>query len=334
MLVAHNLGRNMNFRVVVVGLGQIGMGFDFESTSKTSKLSHAGATKNHRCFTLVGGVDPDSTKRQNFESFFNVKSFSNLKNALAETEPQVVIVSTPNSYRLDILRQIIETSKPEVILIEKPIANSIDEANSIIELCSENGIMLFVNYMRTASPKMIELKRVLQSYNSSSHINGNIWYQGGLLNNGSHIVNLLEFLFGPAKNFEVFKVRNNQEFCEDNPYGVLNFRNGSLSLTPLNSTVAKSNGFHVFLEEYSLELSRELGGVILREAKKDSQFQKNYVYNEKYLSFPIKIDELQTNVLDQIALYLSGNRASLCSGDLALQTLKVLIDDKTIEEKK
>ncbi len=320
----------MKIPVIVVGLGAIGMGYDFESNSKSSRLSHSGSVHNHPSYSLVGGVDPDKLKRENFEKFFQSRSYSSIHEALIENRPRLIIISTPNFLRLNVIKEIIEIYKPEVILLEKPIATTIEEGTSIVKLCAENRIKLFVNYMRTASPGILNLKKWLIAKNYTGKISGNIWYQGGLINNASHIVNLLECLFGPAEEFKILKVEHLVDVDQDNPYGAISFSNGYLSVTPINSSYAKTNGFHVFLENESLEFSRELNGVILRKVINDSVYIRNLNFSSETLIFPIEVRELQTEVLNQIELYLNGNNVLLCTGEQAFKTLKVLLSGQEL----
>ena len=49
----------MSHRVLLVGLGQVGMGYDFDLAASEMVLSHANAFVGHPDFKVVGGVDPD-----------------------------------------------------------------------------------------------------------------------------------------------------------------------------------------------------------------------------------------------------------------------------------
>ena len=59
----------MAFNVLIIGLGQIGMGYDFDLDQDKYVYSHAAAFSQHKDFNIVGGVDIDSK----FGKFFTEK---------------------------------------------------------------------------------------------------------------------------------------------------------------------------------------------------------------------------------------------------------------------
>jgi predicted dehydrogenase len=309
---------------LVIGLGNIGMGYDLAKSDSKSKLSHAGAINNNHYFKLTAGVDSDRNARIIFENEFKSKSFITISEALTSTSPELAIISTPAQVRLGLVEELLESKTLRVILIEKPLAKNVREASKIIQLCQENGIKLFVNYMRNSSQGTLIFKEWLDNQDTSGFFSGNIWYQGGLLNNGSHFVNLLEFLLGPADKFIRFNPQDFYASNPDNPHGILLFPNGSVSITPIACGGAKANGLRIFFKNFSFELSRELGGFAVRKCVDDTIFESNSMLEPMAQEFPIEIGELQSDVLNQIKNYLSGKKFELCSGERALQTISIL----------
>jgi predicted dehydrogenase len=314
----------LQISTLVIGLGNIGMGYDLARSESKSKLSHAGAVNSSRNFKLAAGVDSDSNVRKIFEKNFTSRSFANISDALTSTSPELAIISTPTQVRLSLVEELLGSKTLRVILIEKPLAKNVEEASKIIRLCQENGTKLFVNYMRNSSQGTLNFKEWLDKQDISGSFSGNIWYQGGLLNNGSHFVNLLEFLLGPADKFVRFNPRDFDDSDPDNPHGILLFPNGSVSVTPIECGGAKVNGFRIFFKDFSFELSREIGGFTVRNCINDTIFKNNSMLETMAQEFPIEIGELQTDVLNQINNYLSGKKFAVCSGERALQTISVL----------
>jgi len=300
------------------------MGYDLAKSDSKSKLSHAGALNNNRYFKLTAGVDSDRNTRIIFEKEFKSKSFITISEALTSTSPELAIISTPTQVRLGLVEELLESKTLRVILIEKPLAKNVREASKIIQLCQENGIKLFVNYMRNSSQGTLIFKEWLDNQDTSGFFSGNIWYQGGLLNNGSHFVNLLEFLLGPADKFIRFNPQDIDASNPDNPHGILLFPNGSVSITPIACGGANVNGLRIFFKNFSFELSRELGGFAVRKCVDDTIFESNSMLALVAQEFPIEIGELQSDVLNQIKNYLSGKKFELCSGERALQTISIL----------
>ena len=50
---------NKKFKVLICGLGNIGMGYDFELNNTAHTFTHAKSFYNHKNFRIIGGVDID-----------------------------------------------------------------------------------------------------------------------------------------------------------------------------------------------------------------------------------------------------------------------------------
>ena len=132
----------MTFDVLIVGLGQIGMGYDLNLDAKKYVYSHASAFDQHEGFNLLGGVDTDSELCKVFEGKYGGKFYSDTIEALRENEPDIVVIATSTELHKQILQDVIEYSQPKVILCEKPLSYSLKEANEMHELCKDNNIKL------------------------------------------------------------------------------------------------------------------------------------------------------------------------------------------------
>ena len=60
----------MVFNTLIVGLGNIGMIYDYDISSRNI-FSHAKALTTHSDFFLIGGVDPIEKNREKFKSRYN-----------------------------------------------------------------------------------------------------------------------------------------------------------------------------------------------------------------------------------------------------------------------
>jgi predicted dehydrogenase len=67
------------FSSVVVGLGRIGQGFDYDNLDDSAILTHASGFAYHEGFELIGAVDPDETQRMRFEKKYNCPAYSDLQ---------------------------------------------------------------------------------------------------------------------------------------------------------------------------------------------------------------------------------------------------------------
>ena len=72
----------MKLSTVIVGLGQVGMGYDLSLGPASSNINtHAKACAFHSGFHLLSGVDPEYEKRRSFERECGVESYIDVKSA-------------------------------------------------------------------------------------------------------------------------------------------------------------------------------------------------------------------------------------------------------------
>ena len=127
----------MTYSVLLLGLGQIGMGYDYDAADNTLVLTHARAFFEHPAFVLSGGIDIDAEKRERFTMRYAAPSFADLDSALATVQPNVVVVATPTATHRNAVDSILKTFRPQAILCEKPLSARLEEAKAIMDaLCS------------------------------------------------------------------------------------------------------------------------------------------------------------------------------------------------------
>ena len=181
----------MGEKCLIIGLGQIGMGYDIDHDSTNVVYSHARAISLHPEFQLTGGVDPCSQQRAIFEEHYNVPAFDHIEDAIEQLQPSVVIIANPTCIHHKTLSEVINQIKPKAILCEKPLAYDLVAAREMVDACDSAGINLYVNYPRRSDPGVIEIKRLIEADEFTGPIKGVVWYSKGFLNNGSHFFNLL-----------------------------------------------------------------------------------------------------------------------------------------------
>lgn len=190
------------FTAAVVGLGRIGQGYDYESRSAARVLTHATAFHSHRGFRLVAGVDPERSRRLRFERKFERPAYASVAALLGRHQPEVVALGVPTDRHFPVFHEII-AARPRAVICEKPIAATVPEARRMLALARKYGCALLVNYMRRFEPGALALRRAIRRGHFGTLYKGVAWYSKGLLNNGSHLVDLLRFLVGEARDFSV-----------------------------------------------------------------------------------------------------------------------------------
>ncbi|MGH8671299.1 MAG: Gfo/Idh/MocA family protein [Burkholderiales bacterium] len=188
----------------MIGLGQIGQGYDYSQDNAKYILTHATAFARHRGFNLVGGVDPERKQRQRFEQKFHRPAFPDLPALMCELRPEVLSICVPTAEHANVFTAAMQFG-PTAVICEKPIAATVLEARQMLALARRKACTVLVNYMRRYEPGVLALRDALRQDRFGEVYKGVVWYSKGLINNGSHFIDLLRFLLGEAHGFEVIR---------------------------------------------------------------------------------------------------------------------------------
>ena len=190
------------FTAAVIGLGGIGQGFDYEAGDCNRVLTHAAAFSCHPHFELVAGVDPDPGARQKFEKKFGRPAFAAVRELYKAAAPEVLALAVPTPLHFEVFKEVISHS-PKAIVCEKPLALKLAEGQMMNDLAAAAQCLLLVNYLRRFEPQVLELKKRIAQKEFGEIYKGTVWYSKGIMNNGSHFIDLLMFWFGEVTEIEV-----------------------------------------------------------------------------------------------------------------------------------
>ena len=185
------------FTAAIIGLGQIGQGYDYDLSAKYFIKTHATGFHYHPGFELIAGVDPDGAQRERFERKFNCPAFNTPQELFTQMNPEVVSIAVPTRAHLEVFGEVMK-SKPHAVVCEKPLGESLTAAKEMASLAIKQNCTLMVNYGRRFDPSVQTLKNAIAQGDFGQIYKGVVWYSKGLRNNGSHFVDLLGFLLGEA----------------------------------------------------------------------------------------------------------------------------------------
>ncbi len=312
--------------VLIIGLGQIGMEYDFNISDSKIVYSHSRAFTKHPNFEILGAVDSSISKCNIFSEKYLKPSYSTISEALCKLNPDVIVIAAPTKYHKSILFEIIEHSLPEAILCEKPLSYSIEEASQMLELCELKGVKLFVNYIRRSDPGAINIRNLIHSGVIGNKFKGIAWYSKGFIHNGSHFFNLLEYWLGPCQDFSIISPGRLWQDYDPEPDVYVEFEKGAIAFMS-----AKEESF----SHYSIELISdngriryEKGGelILLEKTKTDPNFPDYTVLSGLPEIISNNMECYQFNVAEQLFQALSNNEASICTGIVAYETMKQVIN--------
>ena len=319
----------MKHRVLIIGLGRIGMGYDLELNQDQYVLSHARAFSLHNDFELVGGVDLDPIRCQQFNDRYGCKTFNSVRSAVKEASPSLVVVATPTDSHYTIIKEIISLIAPSTILCEKPIAFDIEHAREIVQTCRRNNCHLFVNYMRSSDVGVGEIKKRFNDGTIQTPVNGMVWYSGGLLNSASHLVNLCQRLLGDVIATQIVDKGINYLSKDPDPDFKVRFKTGEINFLALRDQAYFHNTIELLAKNGRLRY--EYGGeeIVWQASSTNKVFSGYTMLMHEYEKFRSDFFRIQWHVADQLSNFLSGKIADICDGNDALITLEVLAGIKS-----
>lgn len=315
----------MKLKALVVGLGQIGMGYDLACDSD-HVLTHARAFHEHSRFKLAAAADSEPERCRLFERTYGCTAYTDIAAALAKTRPDIVAIATPTQLHGEVLGLVLRHSEPRAILCEKPLSFDLGEARAMVDQCASRGCRLYCNYMRRSDPGAIEIRKRLEVGSIGSPVKGVAWYSKGLFNNGSHFFNLLQSWLGDVEGFHIVDSGRLWNGVDPEPDVMVTFSRGTMVFL----AAKEENYSHYTIELVAANgrLRYEQGGKrIAWQAAQASSMPAGYTYlAPEEESVPTGMARYQWHVADQIAASLDGGNAEVCSGSEALKTIELLAE--------
>ena len=189
---------NTKFKVLLIGCGNMAGGYDLLQPEDALPLGHAKAFRQHGGFELTSCIDPNNEQRQAFQSRWHVPHgyarWQDLPQAAGAFD--VISICSPTTvHPADI--QAALALKPRLIFCEKPVTLNVAHSQQAVIDCAMQQVLLAVNHSRRWSPEVQQLKQQLAQGQWGAVRAVSAVYNKGMLNNGSHMMDLLLNLFGP-----------------------------------------------------------------------------------------------------------------------------------------
>jgi len=186
---------NRPFRAAVIGCGRIGVTMESDPF-RIKPATHAGAFSQSKLTELAALVDNNSDQLKKAKALFpGVPVYANAEDMLQACKPDIVSIAVePAEHRP--LVELCAGHRVPAILCEKPIALSPTDSEAMIKICRQNKSLLFVNHSRRFDPELRKTSEEIRNGALGLLHQGSAYYTAGLLNTGTHLVDLLRFLIG------------------------------------------------------------------------------------------------------------------------------------------
>jgi predicted dehydrogenase len=192
--------------VLIVGCGNIAGGFDLGRKLKDFPYTHAGAYIRDNRFKIAACIEPDESHRTEFMKEWNIEHGYSSIDELVNLDCgfDVISICSPTTYHTHDIEVALQMS-PKLIFCEKPITPSLLDAERLVHACKTANVLMAVNHTRRWDPSVTKLKADILSGRRGELRSIIGIYNKGILNNGSHMLDLLHFLVGPVSVVNVGK---------------------------------------------------------------------------------------------------------------------------------
>jgi len=222
----------MPLKVAVVGAGSMGM-------NHLRVLKDFGEEQAR----LVGVAEPQPAARSRASNRFQVQGFSDYREMIAETKPDVVAIVVPTDLHFAVASHALDAGVS--VLVEKPITATVAQAEQLIALARERGVRLAVGHVERFNPAVLELKRQLDGGNV-----GRIFYLharrlgpfpprirdvGVILDLATHDLDVMRYLAGSEVRHVFAETQQRvHQTHEDLLLGLIRFGNTTIGMLDVN----------------------------------------------------------------------------------------------------
>jgi len=187
------LTESSKIKVLIVGMGNISMGYDFGLNDVT--WTHVSAIIKDDHFCLVAGIDPAIEIHRDFEIKTGAKAYASIDEFIDKTPSTIdlVVIASPTQYHISHYQKV-KVLNPKLVLMEKPLGSKYDEIGPFIEEVKA-GPKLMVNLFRLYQKS---LNRALKKVSQYKDCQIQIRYSQSIEHNAIHFMSLILRHFGPC----------------------------------------------------------------------------------------------------------------------------------------
>lgn len=287
------------YKAAVIGLGQIGLGYDYNLSAQDDQLilTHSSAYWHHPNFELVAGVDSCADARTRFTKKYGHPAYPDLATLFNAHEIDVVSLSVPTECRPSLFEELLQFPL-KGILIEKPVASNYSLSQRLFELAAQNNLCLMVNFIRRYDPGIEQLRRDIQAGKIGKILKGIVWYPKGVFCNAIHYLDLLSYLFDTSFTFE--RLLKPCETFENDYQFDFKIVNNQAEVYFMNSPSSQYylSEMDILTDKGRIHYSQDGRHLSFRMPKPDEVFKEIHFLEENTLSYQTDFNRYQFHVLE------------------------------------
>jgi predicted dehydrogenase len=200
------------YRSALIGCGRIGANCGAKGTGSSMIKSHAEVYKNCELTELVAVCDSDAERVDQCKSKWGVSKGYKQVNELLENESlDLISICTSSETHIPILNEILKKNSVKGILLEKPAGVNLQEIQKTIEIAKSSSISVQVNHIRRFPPVYRQIAQDLRQGKLGNIQHVSAFYTKGIINNGTHLFDLLRLFFGEPTQISLLSPRHDGE---------------------------------------------------------------------------------------------------------------------------
>lgn len=314
------------YRAAIIGCGRIGCGFD-DDPRREHVSTHAGAYTRTPGVELVALCDVDADKLARYGDKFRVRGrYHDHREMLRREQVDVLSVCTWSQTHLEITRDAVAAGV-KAIFCEKPIADSLESADAMVRLCADAGVLLMINCQRRFDAMHRQVAHFLREGRLGKLQQATCYYSGGIANNGSHLFDLLRFLFGEAAWVQGILSENPSPNPNDpNVDGLVKFRSGLLA-TIQACDAAETAIFEVNILGTAGRMAIRRFGFELQfeEVRQSERFSEDKDFYPAAPPLELGSQEFMLQAVAHLVDCLQHGRQPACSGEDGYRALEAIM---------
>jgi len=305
--------------VLIVGCGRIAGGYD--DPAGPDVKTHAKAFLRHGGFRLAACVDPDRAKADEFAALWGVgRSHGALEEAKGRYD--VVSLCSPPEAHAEQLAALLDWDIG-LVFCEKPLTDDLEQSRRLVEAYRAAGRLLVVNYQRRWEPIARQVRREIAEGRWGRLLSAHGIYTKGVLANGSHLVDLLQFLIGPLTPERVFEAR--ADYSDADPTLAALLRDGDWA--PIVLSIGDTRHFTIFELDLLFEQGRvtfgDSGWTASRRRVIDDPRYANYRILEPLVPQPSGMAQAMTAAIASLHDSLTSGEEPPSTGATALAAQEI-----------
>lgn len=238
----------------ILGCGNIGSLLDELQHDPSFPKTHAQSIKSLENYELVSLCDNNPDRVESAKNFWMVSQATTSISEFFKNKLDIVGIATPSKTgRGDFIEAAIQAGI-RGILCEKPIAKNLDDALAIKRLIEKSDTKLIVNFIRRFDPALQEVKKMLDSETLGKPLKVICHYGKGIHNNGSHIIDLLNWFFGSPQSVLCTGTVDESMIEEENLNAFLNYGLFQVNLLAQNSKYFTCFEVDIFLTKGRIKI--------------------------------------------------------------------------------